>query len=94
MALYSALGIDRKDRAARENQMMQNFYFFGAPVGLIFSIRRTLMPGQLGDLGMMKGNTMLLAREYGLHTCAQGFWQDVQPAIRDGAWYLRELLHL
>ncbi len=83
MALYSALGIERKDRAAREQQLLQNFYFFGAPVGLIFSIHRTLLPGQLGDLGIIMGNIMLLAREYGLHTCAQGFWQDVQPAIRE-----------
>lgn len=83
MALYSALNIDRKDKEARQNQLMQNFYFFGAPVGLIFSIHRSLMPGQLGDLGIMMGNVMLIAREYGLHSCSQGFWQDVQPAIRD-----------
>ncbi|PCH53054.1 MAG: hypothetical protein COC20_01340 [Cellvibrionales bacterium] len=83
MALYSALNIDRKDKEARQNQLMRNFYFFGAPVGLIFSIHRSLMPGQLGDLGIMMGNVMLIAREYGLHSCSQGFWQDVQPAIRE-----------
>ncbi len=83
MALYSALDIDRKDKAAREKQLMQNFYFFGAPVGLIFSMHRSLMPGQLGDMGILMGNVMLIAREYGLHSCAQGFWQDVQPAIRE-----------
>ncbi len=83
MALYSALNIDRKDKEARTKQLMQNFYFFGAPVGLIFSMHRSLMPGQLGDLGIMMGNVMLIAREYGLHSCAQGFWQDVQPAIRE-----------
>lgn len=83
MALYSALNIDRKDKDARAKQLMQNFYFFGAPVGLIFSMHRSLMPGQLGDLGILMGNVMLIAREYGLHSCAQGFWQDVQPAIRE-----------
>lgn len=83
MALYSALNIDRKDRAAREEQLLRNFYFFGAPVGLIYSIHRTLLPGQLGDLGIFMGNVMLVAREFGLHSCAQGFWQDVQPAIRN-----------
>ena len=83
MALYSALKIDRKDKDARAKQIMQNFYFFGAPVGLIFSMHRSLMPGQLGDLGILMGNIMLITREYGLHSCAQGFWQDVQPAIRE-----------
>ena len=83
MALYSALNIDRKDRPAREKQLLQNFYFFGAPVGLFFSIHRSLLPGQLGDLGIMMAHIMLIAREFGLHSCSQGFWQDVQPAIRE-----------
>ncbi|HBD13017.1 MAG TPA: nitroreductase family protein [Porticoccaceae bacterium] len=83
MALYTALGIDRKDKAARAQQLLRNFYFFDAPVGLIFSIHRCLMPGQLGDLGILMANVMLAAREFGLHTCAQGFWQDVRPAIHE-----------
>ncbi|HAD08680.1 MAG TPA: hypothetical protein DCF62_04300 [Porticoccaceae bacterium] len=83
VALYNALGIDRKDKPAREKQLLQNFYFFGAPVGLIFSIHKSLLPGQLGDLGIMMAHVMLIAREFGLQTCSQGFWQDVQPAIRD-----------
>ncbi len=83
MALYAALNIDRKDKEARSKQLLQNFYFFGAPVGLIFSMHRSMMPGQLGDMGILMGNVMLIAREYGLHSCAQGFWQDVQPAIRE-----------
>lgn len=83
MGLYDALGIDRKDKIRRNEQLMQNFYFFGAPVGLFFSIPRSLMPGQLGDLGIFMGNVMLAAREYGLHTCAQGFWQDVQPVLHE-----------
>lgn len=81
MGLYDALGIDRKDKVRRNEQLMQNFYFFGAPVGLFFSIHRTLMPGQLGDLGIFMGNVMLAARQFDLHTCAQGFWQDVQPVL-------------
>lgn len=83
MALYNALNIDRKDKPAREQQLLQNFYFFGAPVGLIFSIHKSLLPGQLGDLGIMMAHVMLIAREFGLQTCSQGFWQDVQPAVRE-----------
>jgi len=83
MGLYDALGIDRKDKVRRNEQLLQNFYFFGAPVGLFFSIPRCLMPGQLGDLGIFMGNVMLAAREFDLHTCAQGFWQDVQPVLHD-----------
>ena len=83
MALYAALGIDRRDREARERQLLRNFYFFGAPVGIIFCIHRSLLPGQLGDLGIFMANVMLAAREFDLHTCAQGFWQDVSPAVHD-----------
>lgn len=83
MGLYDALGIDRKDKVRRNEQLMQNFYFFGSPVGLFFSIHRSLMPGQLGDMGIFMGNVMLAAREFDLHTCAQGFWQDVQPVLHE-----------
>ncbi|MEH6639692.1 MAG: nitroreductase [Porticoccaceae bacterium] len=83
MRLYEALGIDRKDKAARQAQLMRNFYFFDAPVGLIFSLHKSLLPGQLGDLGIFMGNVMLAARQFDLHTCAQGFWQDVSPAVHE-----------
>jgi hypothetical protein len=38
MRYDGALGIDREDAAARTRQTLRNFSFFGAPVGLIFSI--------------------------------------------------------
>ena len=37
--LYSALGIDRTDTAARWRQTGQNYLFFNAPIGFIFTIR-------------------------------------------------------
>lgn len=77
MALYDALGIDRGDKAARNTQLLENFRFFGAPIGLVFTIDKSLWPSQLGDLGMFMQNVMLLAREFGLHTCPQGAWQFV-----------------
>lgn len=77
MALYDALGIDRTDYTARKEQLLENFRFFGAPVGLIFTIDRALWPSQLGDLGMFMQNVMLLAREFRLHTCPQAAWQFV-----------------
>lgn len=77
MALYGAVGIDRRDKAARNAQMLENFRFFGAPVGLIFTIDKSLCPSQLGDLGMFMQNVMLLARDFGLHTCPQQSWQYV-----------------
>ncbi len=80
-ALYDAVGIDRRDKAARNAQMLENFRFFGAPVGLIFTIDKSLCPSLLGDLGMFMQNVMLLAREFGLHTCPQQSWQYVNRTV-------------
>jgi len=66
MGLYKALGIERSDQEARNIQLLENFRFFGAPVGMIFTIDKMFVPGQLGDLGMFIQNVMLLARQYGL----------------------------
>lgn len=73
-ALYTALGIPRGDRAARYRNYARNFAFFGAPVGLFFSIDRAMGPPQWSDLGMFIQTVMLLARERGLHSCAQEAW--------------------
>jgi len=81
MALYRVLGIDRGDRAARNKQLLENYRFFGAPVGLIFAVEKRFVPGQLPDLGMYMQNVMLLARENGLHSCPQAAWQLVNRTV-------------
>jgi nitroreductase len=72
--LYEALGIPREDRPARYRQYARNFEFFGAPVGLFFVIDRTMGAPQWSDLGMYIQTVMVLARAYGLDTCAQEAW--------------------
>jgi nitroreductase len=72
--LYRAIGIPREDRPARYRQFARNFEFFGAPVGLIFTIDRNMGPPQWSDLGMYIQTVMLLARAYGLHTCSIEAW--------------------
>lgn len=72
--LYATIGIPREDKPARLRQLAKNAQFFGAPVGLFFSIDRKLGLGQWADLGMHMQTVMLLAVERGLATCAQEFW--------------------
>jgi nitroreductase len=72
--LYQAIGVARGDRPARYRQFARNFEFFGAPVGLLFSIDRTMGPPQWCDLGMYIQTLMLIARAHGLHCCAQESW--------------------
>jgi nitroreductase len=72
--LYRAIGIPREDRPGRYRQYARNFEFFGAPVGLLFTIDRSMGAPQWSDLGMYVQTVMLLARAYGLDTCSIEAW--------------------
>jgi len=69
--LYGALGIGRADAARMAAQMGRNYVFFGAPVGLVFSIDRDLGRGSWLDYGFFLQGIATAARAYGLDTCAQ-----------------------
>ncbi len=79
--LYKAIGIARDDRPGRYRQYARNFELFGAPVGLFFSIDRTLGPPQWSDLGMYVQTVMLLARGEGLHTCSIEAWTSWHKTV-------------
>ena len=81
--MYATMSIPREDKARRLQQFVKNWEFFGAPVGLIFSIDRQMQQGQWSDLGGFLQSIMLLAREYGLHTCAQEAWAPYHEVIRE-----------
>ena len=69
--LYTLLGIGKGDRERTHAQHARNFQFFDAPVGLIFTIHRSLGYAAWIDYGMFMGNLMTAARGHGLHTCPQ-----------------------
>jgi nitroreductase len=81
--LYRTIGIERADRAGRLAQVEQNFRFFGAPVGLFFTIDRRMVAAQWIDLGMIMQTVMLLAVEGGLATCPQAAWALWPDTLRD-----------
>ena len=72
--LYATIGIARADKPARLRQLARNYDFFGAPVGLFYVLDRRMGAPQWSDVGMFMQSVMLLAREQGLHTCAQEIW--------------------
>lgn len=73
-AMYGHIGIPRDDRAARRMWFARNFAFFGAPVALFCTVRRTMGPPQWSDLGMYLQTLMLLLVEHGLASCPQECW--------------------
>jgi nitroreductase len=72
--LYQSIGVTRADRPGRYRQYARNFFFYDAPVGMFFSIDRGMGPPQWSDLGGYIQTVMLLARDYGLHSCGQEAW--------------------
>ena len=80
--LYSTLGITREDKAGMHTQRRQNFEFFGAPAGLVFTIDRDLETGSWLDCGMFIQTVMIAARQFGLETCPQAAFANFQEIIR------------
>ena len=81
-ALYGLLGIAKGDAAAARAWHDENFRFFGAPVGLIFTMDRSLEAGSFLDCGMFLQNVMTAARGFGLDTCPQAAFVRYHAIIR------------
>lgn len=82
-ALYETIGIPHGDKAARLAQFARNYDFFGAPVGLFFSVGRLFDRPQWAHLGMFIQTLMLLAEERGLATCPQEAWAAVHETVAE-----------
>ena len=80
--LYGALGVARGDLAGRKAYRAANYAFFGAPVGMVFTIDRRLSLGSWLDYGMFLQTAMLTARGLGLHTCAEGSIAEYPDVVR------------
>ncbi len=80
--LYARLGVDRADVSAREAQRLENFAFFGAPVGLFVTVDRRLNPGSWLDCAFFIQTLMLAARGVGLESCAQASWVPYADVVR------------
>jgi nitroreductase len=81
--LYSLLGITKGDKARMHAQHGRNYSFFGAPVGLIFTIDRILRQGSWLDYGMFLQNVMTAARGRGLDTCPQAAFIGFHKIIKE-----------
>lgn len=79
--LYGVLGIGKGDKDKMHLQHQENYKFFGAPVGLMFTIDKVMGRGSLLDYGMFIQNIMVAARARGLHTCPQAAWNGFSKII-------------
>lgn len=71
-ALYSAMGIERKDKERRQVAMLRNWQFFGAPHAAFFTMEKYLQLTGAVDLGIYAQTLALLLAERGIASCMQG----------------------
>jgi nitroreductase len=79
--LYGLLGIAKTDKARMHEQHGRNYEFFGAPVGLMFTIDRVMRQGSWLDYGMFLEAVMVAARARGLDTCPQAAFTQFHRII-------------
>lgn len=82
LELYRLVGIERGDTQAMHEFEDRNYKFFGAPVGIIYTIDRRLEIGSWLDYGMFLQNVMIAARTRGLDTCPQAAFARYHKVIR------------
>lgn len=80
-ALYSAMGIAREDKQARQIAMARNWQFFDAPHVAFFTMEKYLDIMGAVDLGIYAQTLSLLLQERGISSCMQGaLGQFPEPA--------------
>ena len=79
---YRTVGVTREDKPGMHRQHGRNYAFFGAPVGLFFTIDRDLELGSWLDAGMFVQGVMIAARAFGLHTCPQAAFTTYHAVVR------------
>lgn len=80
--LYELAGVARGDRDGSLQQRGRNYTFFGAPVGLVFTIDKDLEQGSWLDYGMFLQTLMIAARGAGLDTCPQAAIASYPAIVR------------
>jgi nitroreductase len=80
--MYGLLGVGKGDHEGTHQARLRNYEFFGAPVGMIFTLDEDLEIGSWLDLGIFLGAIMIAARGRGLDTCPQAAFADFHRIIR------------
>ncbi len=77
--LYTAMGIAREDKLARNAAFLRNFSFFDAPHAVLLFMHEKFGIREAADVGMYAQNLMLALTAYGVASCPQtalGFHAD------------------
>jgi len=83
--LYNLLGLGKNDKEGMKLQHGRNFRFFDAPVGMVFTVDKTMNKGSWLDFGCFLQNIMVAARGRELDTCPQAALNRYHSILRKHA---------
>ncbi|RBP49375.1 nitroreductase [Arenicella xantha] len=72
ISLYDAMDIKYEEKDKRQQLMLRNWQFFGAPHAAFFSMPKTMSEINAVDMGIYLQTVMLLMTANGLGSCPQG----------------------
>ncbi|MBX2849559.1 MAG: nitroreductase [Acidiferrobacterales bacterium] len=72
ISLYDSVGVKFEEKDKRQQLMLRNWQFFGAPHGAFFSMPKTMREVNAVDIGIYLQTVMLLMTANGIGCCAQG----------------------
>ena len=82
-ALYSAIGVAREDKKARQMAMLRNWQFFDAPHAVFFTMDKYLDIMGAVDLGIYAQTLSLVMAEHGVSNCMQGALGQFPDPVRE-----------
>jgi len=82
-ALYSAIGVTREDKKARQMAMIRNWQFFDAPHAVFFTMDKYLDIMGAVDLGIYAQTLSLIMAEQGISNCMQGALGQFPDPVRE-----------
>lgn len=83
VSLYGAMDIKKEDKQERQELMVRNWQFFGAPFAAFFSMPKTMSEINAVDMGIYLQSIMLLLTENGLASCPQGALAMYTDAVHE-----------
>ena len=85
ISLYDSLDIKYEEKEKRQQLMLRNWQFFGAPHVAFFSMPKSMGEINAVDMGIYLQTVMLLMTENGLASCPQGALAMYPDAVYDMA---------
>lgn len=85
ISLYDSVDIKYEEKEKRQQLMLKNWQFFGAPHVAFFSMPKSMKEVNAVDMGIYLQSLMLLMTENGVACCPQGALAIYPNAVKDVA---------